>query len=293
MRTHSFEILQHEAVGTRYRRLRARSPQVAQQAQPGQYMHVLPTVDGNDPLLRRAFSILRCGDDWFEMLYRIEGRGTQLLAQRRAGDVLDALGPLGRPFSLSSGHLLLVGGGIGVPPLVFLAEQNHHKKTGVSRETRVEAFIGARSAEDVIEEAALRAATDAVTIATQDGSVGEQGLVTVPMERRLRELTAGEGDGGRGEISVCACGPWPMLRAVAQLCAVYGVRCQVSMEENMPCGIGVCNGCVVPMLNASDEYGRFQRICVEGPVMDAAQVDWGETTVTVGLEDGRAAQDNT
>ena len=186
----------------------------------------------------------------------------------------------------------LVGGGIGVPPLVFLAEKNYHKKISVSRETRVEAFIGARSAEDVVEEATLLAATDAVTIATQDGSAGEQGLVTVPLERRLRELTVGAGDGGRGGISVCACGPWPMLRAVAQLCAVYGVRCQVSMEENMPCGIGVCNGCVVPMLNASDEYGRFQRICVEGPVMDAAQVDWGDTAVTVGLEDGRTAHDS-
>lgn len=295
MKSHVFEILQHESVGTRYRRLRVCAPQIAREAKPGQYMHVLPGTAGYDPLLRRAFSILRCQDDWFEMLYRIEGRGTQLLAQRTAGDSLDALGPLGQPFAPIRRKVLLVGGGIGVPPLVFLAE-NHHQacreSSIVSRETTIEAFVGVRSAEDMVEEESLRAATEALTIASQDGSRGESGLVTQPLERRLRELVANH-KGNESEIcSVRACGPWPMLRAVAQLCAAYQVRCQVSMEENMPCGIGVCNGCVVPMLNADDEYERFQRICVVGPVMDARQIDWGTTAVTAGLEDGRAASES-
>ncbi len=290
-KTHSFEILQHEEVGEHYRRLRAHSPLVAQTAQPGQYMHLLPTAHSFDPLLRRAFSILRCGDDWFEMLYRIEGRGTQLVAQKSVGQTVDALGPLGKPFQAESKRLIIVGGGIGVPPLVFLAE----KQCGhVSRETlNVEAFVGARGREDIVEEAALRVACDNVTIATQDGSVGEQGLVTLPLEKRLSALSAGRVRNiSRGELVVCACGPWPMLRAVAKLCAAYGVACQVSMEENMPCGIGVCNGCVVPMLDPHDEYGRFQRICVEGPVMDGARIDWGTDAVTAGLADGRAARDN-
>ena len=295
MKRHTFEILHHEIVGPRYRLLRVRSPQVSSEAKAGQYMHILPSTEGYDPLLRRAFSILRCQDDWFEMLYRVEGRGTLLLSQRRAGDFLDALGPLGQPFAMPQGKVLLVGGGIGVPPLVFLAEsyqQDQQHNLTVSRETTVEAFIGVRTSDDMVAEKALRAATDALTIASQDGSVGESGLVTRPLERRLRELTANIENGNREICSVCACGPWPMLKAVAAICALYDVACQVSMEENMPCGIGICNGCVVPMLNAGDDYERFQRICVAGPVMDARQIDWGATTVTVGLEDGRAASES-
>lgn len=292
MSGHTFEILQHETVGARYRRLRARAPQVARTAKPGQYMHVLPNIGSSDPLLRRAFSILRCHDDWFEMLYRIEGRGTQILAQSRVGDFLDALGPLGQPFTPATRNVILVGGGIGVPPLVFLAERQRaeeNNKSAVSRETLWEVFIGVRSREDMVEEAALRACTDKLTIAAQDGSIGERGLVTQPFEKRLQEI---EEASENADFSVCACGPWPMLRAVAELCAKYRVACQVSMEENMPCGIGVCNGCVVPILNPSDEYERFQRVCVVGPVMDAAQIDWGTKSVTAGLEDGRAARES-
>lgn len=228
------------------------------------------------------------------MLYRIEGRGTQLLSQRGVGETLDVLGPLGHAFTPSGSKLLLVGGGVGVPPLVFLAEWNQKNNSDVSRETSeavasVEAFIGARGADDVVEEAALRAVTDALFVATQDGSVGERGLVTQPLERRLQELAAEESRSGG--VMVCACGPWPMLRAVAQLCATYQVPCQVSMEENMPCGIGVCNGCVVPVLGVTDDYGRYRRICVDGPVMDGAQIDWDAAAVTAGLADGRAARE--
>jgi dihydroorotate dehydrogenase electron transfer subunit len=311
-------VVQSQASGASFHKLRLECSALARAARPGQFVHVLPHKSGfapiYDPLLRRAFSIMSTSwvcsppptpsqeaqGDWFEILFRVGGKGTSLLAQSRVGDTLDVLGPLGNGFSWErvwsadapQRPLFLVGGGIGVPPLVFTTQTIDSDKRIISRETNaptVEVFVGARTAGELVEQESLERSGARIHIATDDGSQGHKGVVTQILQQRLAELQSvtrqqSGADAARewqnsGPL-VCACGPWPMLKAVAKVCMEMEVECQVSLEENMPCGVGVCNGCVVPVLDAADDYGRFQRICVHGPVLNARSVDWGDATIS-------------
>jgi dihydroorotate dehydrogenase electron transfer subunit len=168
------------------------------------------------------------------------------------------------PFTAPARRNLLVGGGVGVPPMAMLAAQH---RTGAA--TSMTALIGARSQEELICLQDFERARVPVHIATDDGSAGVYGRVTDLLEPMLAESAPGQ-----ERPLVYACGPLPMLRAVAQLCAAHDAPCQVSLEECMPCGVGVCNGCVVPVREASDDYGLYRRVCVEGPVMWANEVSW-------------------
>ncbi|MBV9468820.1 MAG: dihydroorotate dehydrogenase electron transfer subunit [Abitibacteriaceae bacterium] len=258
------QIIEQRELTPSHYRLRLAAPEIAQTAKAGQYVHVLPRATHSfDPLLRRAFSIMRAAEDAIDILYRIEGRGTALLARRKAGETIDVLGPLGLPFAPLTTHNILVGGGVGVPPLVLLAAQ-------AVPEVRIQALIGARAATEIIGQEDFRDYDVPVEVATDDGSAGHQGLVTDLLERQLSQ----SGLTGQG-LTVFACGPLPMLRVVAAMSQRYKVPCQVSLEENMPCGVGVCNGCVVPVLGAGDDYGNYRRICVDGPVLWANEVNWG------------------
>jgi dihydroorotate dehydrogenase electron transfer subunit len=214
--------------------------------------------------LRRAFSIAATQDDTFDIVYRVEGRGTTLLSRHQRGDIMDVLGPLGVPFAPPAAHNILVGGGVGVPPLAMLAAQHRADPT-----YSMTGIIGARSKDYLVCVDDLEQNGIAVSIATDDGSVGTQGRVTELLEPMLDRLLP-----GAERPLVYSCGPLLMLRAVAKLCATYNVPCQVSLEESMPCGVGVCNGCVVPLLHATDDYGAYRRICVDGPVMWAHEIAW-------------------
>lgn len=312
-------IIANEEVATGHYRLRLEAPEIAATARAGQFVHVLPRVAGvYDPLLRRAFSILSVQDTIFDILFRVQGRGTRSLSSHQSGDSLDIMGPLGVPFFMpdrvlnrsfdaaavdsirnqshalpvqpaATTHVILVGGGVGVPPLAMLAAQIEQARASLSavnalKAPRVTALIGARSRSDVICVDDLESAGARVEIATDDGSCGTQGLVTqlleAQLESREREHDLPETVKGAAQIRdgnqalVYACGPLPMLRAVAAICANRAVPCQVSLEENMPCGVGVCNGCVVRVAQADDEYGYYRRVCVDGPVMWAHEVAW-------------------
>ena len=260
------EIIEHREEMRQHFRLRMRSVRVAEEARAGQFAHVLTQDVSFSPLWRRAFSIMRVDGDAFELFYRVQGQGTLLLSRKRAGETVDVLAPLGKAFAPMQGEAILVGGGVGVPPLMMLAQQEIKEGRAVSGSMRV--LAGARSAMEVIGQSDFAALGLPLHICTDDGSAGEHGLVTAPLQRYLEEA-------GEGAIpTVYACGPLPMLRAVARLCERNGVPCQVSLEENMPCGIGVCNGCVVRVKGAADDYGSYRRICVEGPAMWAHEVDW-------------------
>lgn len=268
-------LLEKREVAPRHYEFRLRCLSIASIARAGQFIHVLPTPRAQedaggwsfDPFLRRAFSLMDIEGDEITILFRVEGRGTAALATAREGDWIDVLGPLGRGFSLEqtapSRTTILVAGGVGVPPMVLTARRVREQGA------RVEAIIGARSWAEVLCIARFEGLGIAPHICTDDGSRGRQGRVDALLREAL-EREAGS--------RVMACGPWPMLRAVALLCAEKGVACQVSLEENMPCGVGVCNGCAVPTVtsddDASGDYGQYKRACVYGPVCNAQEIAW-------------------
>ena len=243
------------------------APGIAQSAQPGQFC-MLDAVEGNnlhDPLLRRPLSIHNVSADGaVEFLYRKTGRGTALLSQLKPGRKLKILGPLGNGFTWdSSKSYILVGGGMGIAPLLFLSGQLH--KAG----NPPMIILGAATASDLVRLDIFRnmAAEQGFFTATEDGSLGYHGLVTEVLSTRLDQHSNHvTGD----KIAVITCGPFPMMRAVAAICRKRGIPCQVSLEAHMACGSGLCLGCAVE----SEHEAGYIHVCREGPVADASKVKW-------------------
>ena len=220
----------------------------------GQFLHV---ACGEGSLLRRPISVALTLADEPEntaaLIFEVKGEGTRWLAQRRPGDKLDVLGPLGNGFSVEEGgRYLLVGGGIGTPPLLGYAEYLGARSVAV---------LGFRSKDRVILEERYREACKEVYLCTDDGSAGRHGFV----DQQVKEIL----DKDKDFTAILACGPKPMLRSVAKAAAERGVQCQVSMEERMACGVGACLGCAIQMAD-----GTMKHVCKDGPVFDAGEVDW-------------------
>ncbi len=270
----SATVLRNTELAPGYWLIRATAPKSFADAAAGQFVMVRVSPAAIDPLLRRPLAIFDAGllpaneakpgqEAFFEMLYHVVGKGTGLLAHTQPGSVIDILGPLGVGFQLGSPdeEKLLVGGGIGLAPLFLLA------KTFLRQKTNVHLFAGGRSREDVLcfdEFAQLGVHCHA---ATNDGSFGEKGFVTVPLAQHLDQL-------GSRPASIYACGPEPMLRAVAKIAAERGVSCQVSLEGYMACGIGACLACVTPGRVHSEATPDLRCVCTEGPVFDAQELQW-------------------
>lgn len=259
---------------------RVRAPRCAANARPGSFIHL--TCDPTLPM-RRPLSIMRAGDDWIEILYKSHGYGLQLLAQKKAGDTVSIIGPIGMPFRIDPGRprALLIGGGVGIPPMVFLADAMRH-----DRQLRPFAILGS----EIPFPFKLQTATIAVAgiadevscamplledwgvpsrLTSLQGYDGcHNGYVTDLADNWLATLSAGE----LHEVAVYTCGPTPMLKAVADLAARYELPCQVSLEEFMACAVGGCAGCAV-LIN-TPEGPAMKRVCVDGPVFDAATVAW-------------------
>ncbi|MEO6906649.1 MAG: dihydroorotate dehydrogenase electron transfer subunit [Abditibacteriaceae bacterium] len=241
------------------------APRIAKEARAGQFVHVLSRPsESTSPLLRRAFSIMTANEGHIEVLYRALGCGTVAMSRWKVGQKIDLLGPLGKPFAKPQHPLLLVGGGVGTPPLVMLAWQTRQEQPKLS----VKALIAAKTTSEVLGKEEFLVSDVDVAVATDDGSEGHHGFVTELLEQQFLET--------KNEYSIYACGPLPMLRAVAALCEKYKRRALLSLEENMPCGIGVCSGCSFPVLNDENEYGQYARICVEGPSLWSDQIDWAK-----------------
>jgi dihydroorotate dehydrogenase electron transfer subunit len=246
------------------------APAIAEQARPGQFVMIKPR-SGTDPLLRRPFSV-------FEVLYSQTGRptgitllnksvgvGTSLLYQTEPGRRLSCLGPLGRPFTQVDppAEAWLVAGGVGLAPFATLAAALR------ARGTVTTLFYGARSEAELFCLDLFTRLNVRLVLATEDGSRGHRGLVTEPL---ALELEAGR---RTSEVALYACGPTPMMRAVAELAATRNRRAEVSLEQIMGCGMGGCYSCVVRVRGADGET-HFVRSCVDGPVFDAAAVVWEE-----------------
>ena len=254
------QIISNERDTDLYFRLVVRAPKIAPLVQPGQFAHVriLPL---HEALLRRPFSIFQISGDTLSILYKTIGRGTEALSLMRPGEQLSMIGPLGHGFNVPppTGETpLLVAGGYGMAALHLLAQRSPQK--GV-------VFAGGRRRVDILCEEEFRALGWEVRVTTEDGSHGETGLVTQALLTELKRRAPG--------CKLFACGPTPMLKAVGGLAAEFNLPAELSLDEHMGCGIGVCLTCVVP-IKAGDGW-EYQRSCTEGPVFDSRQVAWEAT----------------
>ena len=257
------------------------APEIAALARPGQFVMVKPSR-GTDPLLRRPFSIfeiLRDGSGrttGLSILNKRIGVGTGRLYEIEPGARLPVLGPLGIPFEPvpPPAEAWMVAGGVGLGPFRTLAEALRDSGTSTAL------FYGARRAGELYHVEAFERLGVRTVLATEDGSRGERGYISAPLASAL-ELRARDDlaptDRTRGPIKIYACGPTPMMRAVARLAASHGRGCDVSLEQTMGCGLGGCYSCVVL---AREEAGapRYVRSCVDGPVFDATRIVWEEMT---------------
>lgn len=316
-------ILLHRRITPDYFRLRLLCPEIACLARPGQFT-MLRVSELRDPFLRRPFSFCRIfppkgrrvrpeEEGAVEIWYKVVGRGTGLMSQLREGQRLDLLGPLGNGFRVAEGRkqAILVGGGIGIAPLVAWAE----KLRGLGGKTKnfkegleVLILIGGKSPDEILGVREFKKMGFDPQVATEDGRLGMQGLATDLLERKL--LTQ-----GHSTASIYACGPMPMLVRVAQIADQFDLPCQVLVESRMACGVGACLGCAVKVKEegfgkisgargslagreeASPECGgeesemaasneglmpviaeapafRYARACKEGPVFEAREILW-------------------
>jgi dihydroorotate dehydrogenase electron transfer subunit len=233
--------------------LRCTAPDISRSVSAGQFVNVR-VAEGTDPLLRRPFSVHRTDGDAIELIFNVIGRGTSCLRQKTPGSTVDLIGPLGVPFSLGDGGFstgVLIGGGLGVAPLPIA--------TAALRAAgkKVVTFLGARTASQLVTEHLAD-----VHIATDDGSKGYHGTVVDLARREFAEhpWTAPR---------LFACGPTPMLRAVAQFALQADLQCQVSLEGPMGCGIGICQGCPVELVGDEKAYALM---CKDGPTFDVRKV---------------------
>ena len=244
-----------------------RSPVIAAKAAPGQFVQVRFS-DGIEPLLRRPFSIHGARGADISILYEVIGGGTRIFSEKKVGEILEVIGPLGNGFDISLSRCkgveasILVAGGMGVAPLVFLAQ----KLSTISSKLETLALVGGRTKEQVLCLNEFRKTGCSVKVSTDDGSSGTRGRVTNLLENALRKINDPEC------AMVYACGPKPMLKGVDTIVKKFGIPAQLSLESHMACGIGACLGCVV------DTTKGYKRVCKDGPVFSAQELTWGERT---------------
>ena len=251
------------------------SPEQARMAQPGQFLMVkcCEEVDEN-PLLRRPFSIfgIRCHARTgrpigMEILVKDVGAGTHKLVNIRPGQEVLTLGPQGHSFHVPQEgngklrHACLVAGGVGIAAVYLLACKLQ------SLAIRPILFYGARSAADLVLRDYFERLGIEVYFTTEDGSLGERGLVTAPLTRFLKQYA-------RDGLQIYSCGPWGLMRAANALAHRFNVPCEVSLEARMGCSLGACMGCVVQASRDSRAEPHFIRVCMEGPVINSRMIDW-------------------
>jgi dihydroorotate dehydrogenase electron transfer subunit len=259
-------ILSNNAFASGYYRMCILAPDYPQHALPGQFV-MLRVNPNTQPLLRRPFGIFRTGKlpaqcsglperEFVELIYKVVGSGTTMMSNLHAGDQVELLGPLGEGFAINAqtDTHLLVGGGIGLVPLYMLAE------TLCQSGAKVRLLMGGRTREDVLCITEFERLGVETYVSTDDGSLGEQGLVTAVLERKLQRFP---------KAHVYACGPMAMLNAVRTICRGAQVPLQVSLEALMACGVGACLGCVVPGRGHSEENPAYLCTCKQGPVFNA------------------------
>jgi dihydroorotate dehydrogenase electron transfer subunit len=236
---------------------------------PGQF--VMVRLRGRkDLLLARPFSLSgfhrQAQDVRIEILYRVTGQGTSLLAKLGIGEHVDISGPLGRSFEIPPNihNVILVSGGIGIAPLRYLLACLQTE--GTDRTLRIDFYMGAKTVDELLELETTRCLCDNLHVCTDDCSMGHPGLVTEPLEQAIKSYPL-------NDTLICACGPLGMIRRLSEILTQYPLACQVSLEERMACGLGACLGCAVAVRGQSGER-QYQRVCKEGPVFNLRDILW-------------------
>lgn len=245
------KILNNGKVNEKYYKLVFSSKALSKGVLPGQFVNILLEAS-LDPFLRRPFSYYRLEGSRVEILYEILGRGTALLAEKKKGDSLKVLGPLGRPFtqSVKAKKRVLIAGGVGVPPLIFLAEKNPADFL----------LIGTKSKEEVFPKKELAGVKAKVLYSTNDGSYGAKGYVTVLLQDLLKKERP-------ENLFIQTCGPTPMMQAVLDKAREYGIEGEASVDKPMACGVGACLGCMVKTKSG------WVPSCTQGPVFRFSELE--------------------
>lgn len=233
--------------------------EIVKVAKPGNFVEIRIN-ENSDPFLRRPISIYNLDKEngVLEFIFQIRGIGTNILAKKEEGDLIDIIGPLGNgTFKFEDKkNVAIIGGGIGIFPLYELAKQA--KKAGVNIHT----YLGFRNKDLVTLEKEFEEVSSKITITTDDGSYKEKGFAINYLEKDLSEF-----DG------IYACGPLPMLKAVKKISEERGILCQISLEEKMGCGLGVCLGCAVKTATSPKNAPEYVHVCKTGPVFDSKMIE--------------------
>ncbi len=261
------EIVLNKQVAPDHHVVTLYAPEIATVVLPGQFIHVR-VAEAVEPLLRVPLGVHDITNDGKVLvLVKVVGSRTAALANKSTGEVVDVLGPLGVPFSpgLPDETIALVGGGVGLAPLLFFARR---LRAG-DRSGRLVILAGLRTADHLPIARPLEPLADEFIITTDDGSIGRPGLVSDALAEHVE---------GKRVDRITACGPLPMLRAVAEIAQQAEIPCQVSFERRMGCGVGVCLGCVVPVWveGVRERKWEYVRSCVDGPTFDARDIVWEE-----------------
>jgi len=268
-------VLSNQEISPGYYRMKILAPGYTKLANPGQFV-MFRVQRSLPPLLRRPFGIFRAGfmpadcdsmppKEFIELIYKVVGSGTEIMQRLHQGDPVELLGPLGEGFDLGAPEeeKILVGGGIGLVPLYMLAEK-------LVETSKVRLLMGGRTRDDIIMVTEFERLGVETYVSTEDGSLGEGGLVTQVLERKLDKYP---------KSTVFACGPMPMIEAVQKICFERGTSLQVSLEALMACGVGACLGCVIKGAGHTEVAPRYLCTCTSGPVFNAEEIDWSKTEI--------------
>ncbi len=227
------------------------APQIAKSAKAGNFVEIRVS-DQVEPFLRRPISIYNIENDIIEIIFQVKGKGTEILSKKEEGNEIDILGPLGYGTFKYEGceNLAIIGGGIGVFPLYELAKSAKGKN--------IKTYLGYRSKDFVLLEKEFEEVSNELTITTDDGTYGKKGFAIDYLKQEIE-----------GIDKIFACGPLPMLKAVQKLALEKNIPCQISLEEKMACGMGVCLGCAVKKVGKEE----YLHVCKAGPVFDAKEVE--------------------
>ena len=241
-----FELIKNQQIAEGIFEWVVKNPQLSSIAQPGQFAHV--AVPGKT--LRRPISICDADSETLRLVFQVKGEGTEIMSQLKEGTMVDIIAPLGTGFTIEKGkRYCFIGGGIGVPPMLYTAKATENPLV----------ITGFRNKDLVILQDDFVICGAELVLTTDDGTAGIHGFVTDVLKEKINEVD-----------EICACGPMPMLRAIAQIAKDNGKPCQVSLEERMGCGVGACLVCACKVRKAGEE--EYLHVCKNGPVFNAEEV---------------------